>query len=101
MEIKEIVNRIKFIRDRARLSARELSLRIDKNEHYINRLEVNQNFSPTIKTLNEIIIACGSSIDEFFYYDITKFQQDKLIIESLKKASAEKRELALKILTIE
>lgn len=39
MELNEIINRISQLRTREGLSARELSLRIGKNEAYINRLE--------------------------------------------------------------
>ncbi len=100
MNKKDLINRIKFIRDRARLSARELSLQIGKNEHYINRLEVKQDFSPTIDTLNDIIIACNSSFEEFFYSNIHDYQKDKELLSTIQKSTNEKKDLAIKILTI-
>lgn len=92
MEMTEIIKRISFIRTRASLSARELSLRIGKNENYINRLEYKKDFNPTIKTLNDIIVACGSSCEEFFYYDINEYEKDKEIIALLKNIPRSKKD---------
>lgn len=49
MERTEIINRISFLRTRANLSARALSIKIGKNEGYINRLEAKKDFFPLWK----------------------------------------------------
>lgn len=62
MELKEVIERISLLRVREGLSARELSLRIGKNEAYINRLEYRKNFEPSISVINDISEACNSSL---------------------------------------
>lgn len=92
MEVKDVVARIKFLRLRAGLSARELSLRIDKNAAYISRLESEASFEPSVGAIMEIIDVCGSSPMEFFYYDISAYKKDEEVIESLKKLKKDKKE---------
>ena len=99
MDLNEIIDRIGQLRTRAGLSARELSIRIDKNEAYINRLESKRNFEPSISVINDIAQACGSSLEEFFYYDINQFKNDKEIIELLKKVPAEKKKAWIELLS--
>lgn len=98
MELNDIIDRISQLRTRAGLSARELSLRIGKNEAYINRLEYRKNFEPSVSVINDIAEACNSSLEEFFYYDITQFEKDKHIILLLKKAKPEIKDSIIKIL---
>lgn len=98
MELNEIINRIGVLRNREGISARELSLRIDKNEAYINRLEYRKNFEPSVSVINDIAEACNSSIEEFFYYDINQYQKDKKIIDLLKRCKPEIKAAIIKIL---
>jgi len=80
------------------LSARKLSLRIGKNAGYIHLLETAKNFNPTFETLCEIIEACDSSLEEFFYHDISSYKVDMKIIDKLKGLPIEKKEHFLGIL---
>lgn len=98
MQLEEIIDRISKLRTREGLSARELSLRIGKNEAYINRLEYRKNFEPSISVINDIVEACNSSLEEFFYYDINDFQKDKYILNLLKKARPEIKDAIIKLL---
>ncbi len=98
MELNEIIKRISQLRTREKLSARELSLRIGKNEAYINRLEYRKNFEPSISVINDITQVCDSSLEEFFYYDIDQYQNDKYIIQLLKKSKPEIKQAIIKIL---
>ena len=89
---EDVINRISQLRTRKNLSARKLSLGIDKNPAYIVRLESkNDSFDPSISTLLEIIHACESSVHEFFYYDLNAYKKDKEIIELLKGATDEQK----------
>ncbi len=99
MELIEIINRISQLRTRAGLSARELSIRIGKNEAYINRLEYRKNFEPSISVINDIAEACGSSLQEFFYYDILQYKEDKKILELLKHTNDKKKQAIIDLLT--
>lgn len=94
----EVVNRISKLRTRAGLSARELSIRIGKNEAYINRLEYRKNFEPSISVINDIVEACNSSLSEFFYYNIDSYQKDKEIISLLSRTNDNIKDAIIKIL---
>ena len=84
MTLEELIERIGYIRNRANLSARKLSLAIGKNAGYIHMLETNRNFAPTFETLLEILDACNTDTEEFFYYSIPAYRHDKEIIEKAK-----------------
>lgn len=98
MELLEIIERISTVRTRANLSARELSLRIGKNESYINRLEYRKNFEPSISVISDIAEACGSSLEELFYYDINQYSKDKEIILLLNKCNEKKKQAIIDLL---
>lgn len=98
MELETLINRISFIRTRANLSARKLSLLIGKNAGYIHMLEQNRNFAPTFDTFIAILEACGTTVEEFFYYDIAEFNKDKQIIERLKNLKDENTKNAILML---
>lgn len=100
MNLEEIINRISQLRTREGLSARELSLRINKNEAYINRLEYRKNFEPSISVINDIAVACNSSLEEFFYYNINQYKTDKELIELLKNTPESKKEAIIQLLKI-
>ena len=88
MELKELIDRISHIRNRANLSARKLSLRIGKGESYIRNLEnsfgTENQFAPTFETLMEILEACNTTPEEFFYYSIPKYKDEKHLIDLLR-----------------
>lgn len=99
MNKNDVVLRISQARHKASLSARELSLRIGKNEAYISRLESQkESFEPSVSTLLDIISACGISEDEFFYYDSNQFNLDKDIIKLLKKTNPDIKNAIIEIL---
>ena len=98
MELKEIIDRISQLRTREGLSARELSLRIGKNSAYINRLEYNKNFEPSISVINDIVENCNSSLMEFFYYDLNQYKIDAYLISLLSKAKPEIKNSIIELL---
>ncbi len=98
MDKKDIIIRIGQIRQRANLSARDLSLKIGKNSACISRLESKDSFEPSVSVLLDIISVCGSTESEFFYYDIQQYQKDKEIIELLKTASPIKKDSIINLL---
>jgi transcriptional regulator with XRE-family HTH domain len=87
MDLDEVITRIGILRNRANLSARALSLEIGKNSGYINRLESKRDFVPTITVLLDIIEACGSTPEEFFYHDIFDYKTDKKFLDFIKPLS--------------
>ena len=98
MELNELIDRISFIRTRANLSARKLSMLIGKAEGYIHRLEQSRDFAPTFDALMAILQVCNCSCEEFNYYQIAQYKRDKEIIDLLKTASDERKNMALALL---
>lgn len=101
MDVKEIIKRIKKIRNRAKLSARALSLAIGKNASYIHLLESSKtSFEPSLSTLLDIIKACGASVSEFFSTDINQYKLDKQVLEFLKKLSPHQKQAIMNLYEI-
>ena len=98
MKTKELIERISMLRTSKKLSARELSLMIDKNESYINRMECLKNFEPSVSVISDICEACGITLEQFFYYDVNEYVKDKEIIDLLKNTSPQKKEAVIALL---
>ena len=94
MELKDIIYRIGYFRNKANLSARALSLEIDKNPAYITKLEAGE-YEPSIKVILDIISACNTTPEEFFYEDINSYKIDKENLSIIKNLS-ESKKIALK-----
>ncbi len=98
LDIKEIIMRIGIIRTRANLSARALSLTIGKNASYIHLLESEKtSFEPSLSVLLDIIEVCGSTPEEFFYYDINQYKEDKQALEFFKTLSSYQKEAIMNL----
>ncbi|MDR3263138.1 MAG: helix-turn-helix domain-containing protein [Clostridiales bacterium] len=97
MDLKEIIERIGRIRSKSNLSARELSLRIDKNPGYINLLESKQNFEPSLSALLDIIEICGITPEEFFYENLEQYETDKKLLSFFKTLSQYQKEAILNL----
>ena len=96
MEIKDLIIRIKQARERANLSARELSLRLGKNDSYINKVE-NKEFCPPIEMLFKIIECCNTTPEEFFYRDFLTYQEDKKLINYFNKLTDKQKQAILNL----
>ncbi len=83
MDRLEIINRIGYIRVKAKLTQKALSVAIGMNPSYINRLESRKNFLPSLDVLMRIIEACGSTEEEFFSPDIVNFAQNKAFTDKV------------------
>ncbi len=84
MDKIDIISRIGYIRVRAKLTQKALSSAIDMNPSYINRLECQKDFLPSIEVLLRIIEVCGSTPEEFFYHDISAYERDKTVSDKIK-----------------
>lgn len=94
MEIKDVIARIGYFRNRANLSAKALSLSIDKNPAYINKMERGE-YEPSMRVVLYIIEACGTTPEEFFSEDINSYKLDKETLTMIKKLN-ENKKIALK-----
>lgn len=85
MEIKEILSRIGYVRNKANLSAREVSLRMGMSPQYVAQLESGR-IVLTIEKLLQILEICDFPIERFFSSNIADYDVDnelKLLIEDL------------------
>ena len=94
----DIIDRIGYFRTKAKLSQKALSIDIDMNVGYINRLECKKDFLPSLEVLMKIIKVCGITEEEFFYNDYPNYERDKPIIDKLKNLPQDKREALIKLL---
>ncbi len=98
MNKTEIIDRISYFRAKAKLSQKALSLAVDMNAGYINRLECKKDFLPSMETLTKIIEVCGTTFEEFFYDNMQNYSNDKEIIAKLNLMSKDRRDALLKLL---
>lgn len=98
MDKMDIIERVGYFRTKAKLSQKALSIDIDMNIGYINRLECKKDFLPSVEVLLKIIEACGITVEEFFYDDYQNYEQDKEILAKLKGLPRDKREALLNLL---
>ena len=85
MEIKEILSRIGYVRNKANLSAREVSLRMGMSPQYVAQLESGR-IVLTIEKLLQILEICEFPIERFFSSNVADYNVDnelKELIESL------------------
>ena len=85
MEIKEILSRIGYARNKANLSAREVSLRMGMSPQYVAQLESGR-IVLTVEKLLQILEICQFPIERFFSSNIDDYNIDielKSLIESL------------------
>lgn len=96
MDIKEIIIRIGHFRNKANLSAKALSLSIGKSPAYITKMEHGE-YEPSARVLLDIIEACGTTPEEFFYEDLNSYKVDKETLTLIKKVD-ETKKLAIQAL---
>lgn len=87
MTVNEVIDRISMLRTRADLSARALSLTINKNPAYISQLESKNGFEPSLSAILDICEVCGVTPEEFFYHDMKSYKLDMQVLEFLKTLS--------------
>lgn len=84
MNINDVIERVSYFRTEKNISARELSLRINKNEAYINKLECFDFNLPT-PVLLDIINALEVTPEEFFAEDYKNYKTKKAILNLLEE----------------
>lgn len=85
MEIKEILSRIGYVRNKVNLSAREVSLRMGMSPQYVAQLESGR-IVLTVEKLLQILEICEFPLERFFSSNIANYDADnelKFLIESL------------------
>lgn len=85
-----LINRLGYVRNRAKLSARELSQRLGFSIAYIAKFD-NGDFNIPSEVLLEAIEICRSTPEEFFHRDIVKYAEHKDLIDNYEKLSEESK----------
>ena len=85
MKVKEVLSRRGYVRNKASLSAREVSLRMGMSPQYVAQLESGR-IVLTIEKLLQILEICEFPIERFFSPNFDDYEIDeelKSLIESL------------------
>ena len=98
LERISFIQRISKLRIDNNLSARKLSVARGKNPGYINKLENEKDFLPTIDTLFDILEVCKTTPAEFFYYDPGQYKYDKELIDLLSTVENDIKQAVITIL---
>lgn len=93
----DVIARIGYFRNRANLSARETSFRLDKGELYLTRIE-NKQVELKVSTLLELMDIFGISIQDFFYLGKDYNEEDKKILELYGNLSNDNKQFAIEFM---
>lgn len=96
-ERQYLIDRLGYIRSRANLSARELSLRVDKSIAYFAKFD-NGDFSIPAEKLLDAIENCGSTPEEFFWENIGKYKEQKELLKTFESLSDESKNTILNLM---
>ena len=88
---KFLMERLGYIRYRANLSGRELSLRLGFSVAYIAKFE-NGDFNIPTEVLLQAIEICGSTLQEFFSENIETYNETKELTSLYSNLSAESKQ---------
>ena len=92
MEIKDIINRLGIVRNKANLSARELSLRIGMS---ISQIE-NGRITLSVEKLLDILEVCDCSLEKFFSEDFEGYDADIELLKIIKTIPSDKKNSLIK-----
>ena len=95
----QIVDRIAILRQRAGLTAKALSLRINRSSSYIAKVESRNHF-PSIDDLELIVNACASSFEELFYENFDSYAIDKEVLKRLKAVTKDGKHAMITLLVL-
>ena len=90
MEIKDVINRIGFVRIHAGLSARELSLRLGMSPQYVAQLESGR-IVLTVEKLLQILEICEFPIERFFSSDINDYEVNNELLALIENLPENKK----------
>lgn len=89
----EIIQKLSALRIKAGYSMRDLSLILGQNSQFIKSIE-NQKVELKLRTLLDILLVLGVSLQDFFYKDKG---EDESVLRLFDDLSAEGKELIFKL----
>lgn len=79
----DVIDRIAYFRKQSGLTQKALSLAVGLNSGYINRLEAQRNFLPSLEVLAKILDVLKVKAEEFFAEDLDKYYAEQHLLRSL------------------
>ena len=90
MEIKEVLSRIGYVRNQAKLSAREVSLRMGMSPQYVAQLESGR-IVLTVEKLLQILDICNFAVERFFSSNINDYIVDQELVDLIESLPHNKK----------
>lgn len=100
MLMEDIVNRIWFFRNKANISARDLSLKLGKHEAYISKLE-SKDFNLPTNVLLDIFEILEIEPEMFFAKNYDTYNEDRELNDLILNLPNRKRELLKEYLKLD
>ena len=94
IDYDEILARIGYFRNKANLSARETSFRLDKGELYLTRIE-NKQVELKVSTLLNLMDIFGITAQDFFYLGKDYNEEDKNILDLYSNLSKDNKQFVI------
>jgi len=96
---EEVLGRLVALRKKSKLSAKDVSIRLDKNEYYISKME-NGVFFPSFQELEKLLAVYNSCLEELFYDEFEKFHFEKQVVEKLRTIGKKEKDIILGVLAL-
>ena len=97
IEYRDVINRVGYFRNKANLSAREMSLKLGYNPQFIKTIESGR-IELKVKTLLDFCDIVDITPQEFFYLGKTYNKEDKNLIEMYSNLSTESKQIILDLI---
>ena len=90
IDYDEVINRFAYFRNRANLSARELSERLDYNPQFVSTIE-SKKIELKVSTLLKFFDVVEITPQDFFYLGKEYNKEDKYVLDMFSSLSAESK----------
>ena len=94
---EDIIYRIGYFRNKANLSAREVSMRLGHNPHFLSTIE-NKKVELKVSTLLDFCTLVDITPQDFFYLGKEFNKEDKNLLELFGGLSKENKELIISLM---
>lgn len=94
---KEVLNRLVTLREKAGLTAHEVSMRLGRSRYYISRLENGVSF-PSVKDLEEILKLYNCTLEQLFFREFEEFQFEMDTLDKLRAIGQKEKDAVLCVL---
>jgi len=96
---KDVINRLVALREKAGLTAHEVSKRLRRSRFYISRLENGVSF-PSVKDLEEILAIYNCTLEKLFFREFEEFDFCVDTIEKLRVIGKKEKDTVLGVLSL-